>query len=67
MKARIEERVTHTPRLGNAFLDKLNPMFVGTIHSYFLQLLQEHIPRYAAFDVLDEHRLAALVSRDMTA
>ena len=39
-------------------------MFVGTIHSYCLKLLQEHVPRYAAFDVLDEHRLAALVSRE---
>lgn len=64
LKARIEAHVVDTPGLGKPFLDKLNPMFVGTIHAYCLRLLQEHVPKYAAYDVLDEHRLVALVSRE---
>lgn len=62
LKERIQQHVSED--LGAEYLDRLNPMFVGTIHSYCLRLLQEHVPQYAAFDVLDEHRLAGLVSRE---
>ncbi len=39
-------------------------MFVGTIHSYCLRLLQDHVPEFGNFDVLDENRLAGLLSRE---
>jgi DNA helicase II / ATP-dependent DNA helicase PcrA len=62
LKARITRRVTDIK--GEAFLDQLGPMFVGTIHGYCLRLLQEHVPEFGNYDVLDEHRLAGLLSRE---
>ena len=38
-------------------------MFVGTIHAYCLRLLQDHVPEFGNFDVLDENRLAGLLIR----
>ncbi|MCY3851710.1 MAG: ATP-dependent DNA helicase [Acidimicrobiaceae bacterium] len=62
LKARIEARVT--TRLGPEIIDRLNGLFVGTIHSFCFRLLQQHVPRYETYDVLDENRLAAFVSRE---
>ena len=31
-------------------------IIVGTIHAYCFRLLQQHVSRYEAFDVLDERR-----------
>lgn len=62
LKSRIEQRVA--ARLGESFLDKLNGMFVGTIHSYCFRILQQHVPRYETYDVLDEHRLTAFLTRE---
>jgi len=62
LKSRIEEHVKET--LGPEFLDLLNPMFVGTIHSFCLRLLQESIPKFSLFDALDQHRLAGFLSRE---
>jgi ATP-dependent DNA helicase UvrD/PcrA len=62
LKSRIELRVAE--RLGPAFLDRINGCFVGTIHAYCFRLLQQHVPRYETYDVLDEHRLAAFVTRE---
>lgn len=45
-------------------LDRLSPLSVGTIHAFCLRFLQERVPRYAAFDLFDEHRLVALLSRE---
>ena len=39
-------------------------MFVGTIHSYCFRLLQQHVPRYETFDVLDDNRLTAFLTRE---
>lgn len=44
------------PRLGAAF--------VGTIHAYCFRLLQQYVPRYETFDVLDERRLTAFLCRE---
>ena len=49
---------------GESFLDRLGPMFVGTIHSYCFRLLQDHVPCFGNYDVLDENRLAVLLSID---
>ena len=39
-------------------------MFVGTIHAYCLHMLQDHVPEFGNFDILDENRLAGLLSRE---
>lgn len=62
LKERVVRRVGE--RKGEAFLDRLGPMFVGTIHGYCFRLLQDHVPRYGNYDVLDEHRHAGLLSRE---
>ncbi len=62
LKSRIEQRTE--ARLDKSFLDKLNGCFIGTIHAYCFRLLQEHVPLYETFDVLDEHRLAAFLTRE---
>jgi DNA helicase II / ATP-dependent DNA helicase PcrA len=40
--------------VGADALDGLGAAFVGTIHAYCFRLLQQHVPRYETFDVLDE-------------
>jgi DNA helicase-2/ATP-dependent DNA helicase PcrA len=62
MKDRILRRVTE--RQGQAVLDRLGPMFVGTIHSYCFRMLQDHVPQFADYDLLDEHRQAGILSRE---
>ena len=62
LKERIVRRVEEAK--GAEFLDRLGPMFVGTIHSYCFRLLQDHVPKYGNYDVLDEHRHAGLLSRE---
>lgn len=62
LKSRITKRVAEVK--GNAFLDRLGPMFVGTIHAYCLRMLQDHVPDFGNFDILDENRLAGLLSRE---
>jgi DNA helicase-2/ATP-dependent DNA helicase PcrA len=64
LKSRIERCVLANPKLGEPFLDHLGPMFVGTIHSYCFDLLQRHVPKYETFDVLDDHRLTAFMTRE---
>jgi len=53
--------------MGTTWLDRLGPMFVGTIHAYCFRILQNHVPRYGNYDVLDEHRHAGLLSREYRA
>ncbi|MCL4299565.1 MAG: DEAD/DEAH box helicase [Anaerolineae bacterium] len=62
LKERILRRVSE--KMGADILDRLSPMYVGTIHSYCFRLLQEHVPQYANYDVLDDHRQAGLLSRE---
>lgn len=61
LKHRIEQRVEE--RLGTAFLGRMSGCFVGTIHSFCFRLLQANVARYETYDVLDEHRLAAFLTR----
>lgn len=62
LRSRIE---MHTIELlGVEFLPKLSQMFIGTIHSYCYQLLQKHDPKYAIFDIADDHKIAALLSKE---
>jgi DNA helicase II / ATP-dependent DNA helicase PcrA len=62
LKVRISARVEG--RLGTAALDRLGAAFVGTIHAYCFRLLQQHVPRYETYDVLDEQRLTAFLCRE---
>ena len=62
LKTRIEQRAAAL--VGPDVLDRLNGMFVGTIHGYCFRMLQQHVPRYEVFDVLDEHRLTAFLTRE---
>lgn len=58
LKARIrghlEDLIPADPSLGD--------MYVGTIHSFCLQLLKQLDPRYRGYEVMDEARQAALIS-----
>jgi len=67
LKSRIEKKVAEEPRLGAQFLDRLGPMFVGTMHAYCMQMLQRHRPEMADWDVLDDHKLVALLQREYQA
>jgi len=62
LKNRIALRVEH--RNGRAGLDALSGLFVGTIHSYCFRLLQQYVPRYETYDVLDDNQLTAFLSRE---
>jgi DNA helicase II / ATP-dependent DNA helicase PcrA len=62
LKARISARVEE--RMGTGALDRLGAAFVGTIHAYCFRLLQQQVPRYETFDVLDERRLTAFLCRE---
>jgi DNA helicase II / ATP-dependent DNA helicase PcrA len=62
LKTRITKRIAEAK--GLAYLDRLGPMYVGTIHSYCLKMLQDHVPEYGNYDILDENRLAGMLSRE---
>ena len=62
LRSRIEMHISEM--LGVKFLPKLSQMFIGTIHSYCYQLLQKYEPRYAMFDIADEHKVAAVLSKE---
>jgi DNA helicase-2/ATP-dependent DNA helicase PcrA len=64
LKKRVEEAVEAHPKLGSKFLDRMNNCFIGTLHSFAFQLLQRYVPKYESYDVLDDHRLAAMLSRE---
>jgi DNA helicase-2/ATP-dependent DNA helicase PcrA len=65
LKDRILKRVKE--KKGATFLDQLGPMYVGTIHGYCFRLLQDHVPKYGNYDVLDEHRHAGILAREFFA
>ncbi len=62
LKQRITARVEE--RLGTSAVDQLVGLFVGTIHAYCFRLLNLRVPRFATYDVLDDHQLTAFLSRE---
>ena len=62
LKLRIVERVGQ--RVGEAARDRLTSLYVGTIHGYCLRLVQDFVPAYCDFDIIDPHQQAALVARE---
>jgi DNA helicase-2/ATP-dependent DNA helicase PcrA len=61
LKARISARVEQL--LGSGALDRLGTAFIGTIHSYCFRFLQQYVPAYETYDVLDDRRLTAFLCR----
>lgn len=61
LKARISARVEQ--RLGSGALDRLGTAFIGTIHAYCFRFLQQYMPTYETYDVLDDRRLTAFLCR----
>jgi DNA helicase-2/ATP-dependent DNA helicase PcrA len=67
---RAAEELTHRialraeERCGREALDRLGGLFVGTIHAYCFRLLQQHVPQYETYDVLDDNQLTAFLSRE---
>lgn len=62
LKDRIYRRVAEVK--GQEYLGRLGPMFVGTIHGYCFRMLQEQVPAFGNYDVIDPHRHAALLQRE---
>jgi DNA helicase-2/ATP-dependent DNA helicase PcrA len=62
LKDRIARRVEE--QLGRSALDQLSGLYVGTIHAYCFRLLQQVVPRYETYDVLDDNQLTAFLSRE---
>lgn len=62
LKSRIAARLEQ--RLGIEAVDQLSGLYVGTIHGYCFQFLQQFVPRYETFDVLDESQHVAFLCRE---
>ena len=62
LKFRIAARLEQW--LGPEAVDQLSGLYVGTIHGYCFQFLQQFVPRYETFDVLDENQHAAFLCRE---
>lgn len=65
LKNRVAQRVIEA--VGPSARDQLGRMYVGTIHGYCFRILQDYVPKYGNYDVLDEHRHAGLLSREFYA
>lgn len=62
LRQRIEVRAEQ--RIGPEALDQIGGLFVGTIHAFCFRLLQQYVPRYETYDVLDDNQLTAFLSRE---
>ncbi len=61
LKARIVARASE--QVGPEILGTIGQLFVGTIHAYCFRLLQQHVPTYETYDVLDPNKLTAFLAR----
>ena len=64
LKSRIATRLEQ--RLGPEAVDQLSGLYVGTIHGYCFQFLQQYVPSYETYDVLDESQHVAFLCRNCT-
>ena len=62
LKARIQQRVTSSSV--ESAVGRLTQLYVGTIHAYCFRLLQEYVPKYEAYDVLEDNQLAGFLVRE---
>ncbi len=65
LKTRVLRKVRE--RLPDLPLDRLSPMFIGTIHAWCQRFLTEQVPRYATYDLFTDHRLVGLLTREYEA
>jgi DNA helicase-2/ATP-dependent DNA helicase PcrA len=61
LKARIARRVRETYGVVHGFAE----MFVGTTHAFCLRLLQDEVPEYLRYELLDESWQLILVLREL--
>lgn len=54
VRTKVKELVGKQPDIGD--------MYIGTIHAFAFKILQEYIPKYRAFDMLDEISRLAFIS-----
>jgi DNA helicase-2/ATP-dependent DNA helicase PcrA len=54
VRSKIKEIIGHQPDIGD--------MYIGTIHAFAFKILQDFIPRYRAFDMLDDVGRMAFLS-----
>jgi DNA helicase-2/ATP-dependent DNA helicase PcrA len=64
LEARVHGRVKEA--LPTYPIDRLSPLYVGTIHAWSLRFLQENVPRYGTFELFEPHQVVALVLREYT-
>jgi DNA helicase-2/ATP-dependent DNA helicase PcrA len=62
LKARIQRRVAEF--CGEEAVGPLTQLYVGTIHAFCFRLLQQYVPRYEAYDVLEDNQLAGFLVRE---
>ena len=62
LKDRVVDRVEQI--IGHDALDLIAGLFVGTIHAYAFRFLQQQVPIYETYDVIDENQLTALLARE---
>lgn len=61
LKSRIRKEMTALQKEGRVEDASLGDMYIGTIHSFSLQLLKEVNANYRNFDIIDEKRQAAII------
>lgn len=61
LKSRIRKELAQLKTDGLLQDSSLGEMYVGTIHSFCLQLLKEIDPSYRNYDILDDERQAAII------
>ncbi|MEI6089723.1 MAG: ATP-dependent DNA helicase [bacterium] len=54
VRAKIKELMGKQPDIGD--------MYIGTIHAFAFKFLQEYVPKYRGFDMLDEVKRLAFIS-----
>jgi DNA helicase-2/ATP-dependent DNA helicase PcrA len=54
IRVKIQELIGRQPDIGD--------MYIGTIHAFAYKILQEYIPRYRGYDMLDEVKRLAFLS-----
>lgn len=62
LKDRVVDRVEQI--IGESGLDLISGLFIGTIHAFAFRFLQQQVPLYETYDVIDENQLTALLARE---
>ena len=62
LKSRIDHRVEE--QLGTDALDRLTDLEVGTVQGFCFRFLQQRMPCYETYDVLDDNQPTAFLARD---